>query len=220
MATLPSLTKTEAAFRSLRQAIEDGRYHPGEHLRVQQLVKELEMSPTPIREALRLLQSEGLVVNHPHRGSTVAEFSPDDAVEVYRLRLVLEPMGAELAALRATPDQRSELRHLHDQLGLAIDDEHRTDAAELNMLWHRAVALASDARYLQEFFSRLWQALPGRAIWLTSRARVSYAQHERVTVAIEAGDATGASACMREHIELGAISTVEHMREVGHGGRA
>lgn len=213
-----SVTKTEAAFRALRQAIEDGRYHPGEHLRVQRLVEDLQMSPTPIREALRMLQSEGLVVHHAHRGTTVAEYSPEDATEVYALRLVLEPMAARLAAERVTDDQLHELRRLHTELGVAVADSHRSSAAELNVLWHRAVYNASASRYLQEFISRLWQALPGRAIWLTSRAEMSLEQHERVTVALERRDPDAAFACMREHIALGATSTVAHMRSVGHAG--
>jgi len=213
-----SVTKTEAAFRALRQAIEDGRYHPGEHLRVQRLVEDLRMSPTPIREALRMLQSEGLVVHHAHRGTTVAEYSPEDAAEVYALRLVLEPMAARLAAERVTDEQLHELRRLHAELGAAVADSYHSSAAELNVLWHRAVYNASASRYLQEFISRLWQALPGRAIWLTSRASMSLEQHERVTVALERRDPDAAFACMREHIALGATSTVAHMRSVGHAG--
>ncbi len=213
-----SVTKTEAAFRALRQAIEDGRYHPGEHLRVQRLVEDLQMSPTPIREALRMLQSEGLVVHHAHRGTTVAEYSPEDAAEVYALRLVLEPMAARLAAERVTDEQLHELRRLHTELGAAVADSYHSSAAELNVLWHRAVYNASASRYLQEFISRLWQALPGRAIWLTSRASMSLEQHERVTVALERRDPDAAFACMREHIALGATSTIAHMRSVGHAG--
>jgi DNA-binding GntR family transcriptional regulator len=213
-----SVTKTEAAFRALRRAIEDGRYHPGEHLRVQRLVEDLQMSPTPIREALRMLQSEGLVVHHAHRGTAVAEYSPEDAAEVYALRLVLEPMAARLAAERVTDEQLDELRRLHTELGGAIADSHHSSAAELNVLWHRAVYNASASRYLQEFISRLWQALPGRAIWLTSRASMSLEQHERVTVALERRDPDAAFACMREHISLGATSTIAHMRSVGHAG--
>ena len=213
-----SVTKTEAAFRALRRAIEDGRYHPGEHLRVQRLVDDLQMSPTPIREALRMLQSEGLVVHHAHRGTAVAEYSPEDAAEVYALRLVLEPMAARLAAERVTDEQLVELRRLHTELGNAIADSHHSSAAELNVLWHRAVYNACASRYLREFISRLWQALPGRAIWLTSRASMSLEQHERVTVALERRDPDAAFACMREHIALGATSTVAHMRSVGHAG--
>lgn len=213
-----SVTKTEAAFRALRQAIEDGRYHPGEHLRVQRLVEDLQMSPTPIREALRMLQSEGLVVHHAHRGTTVAEYSPEDAAEVYALRLVLEPMAARLAAERVTDEQLVELRRLHTELVGAVADSYHSSAAELNVLWHRAVYNASASRHLQEFISRLWQALPGRAIWLTSRATMSLEQHERVTVALERRDPDAAFACMREHIALGATSTIAHMRSVGHQG--
>jgi DNA-binding GntR family transcriptional regulator len=213
-----SVTKTEAAFRALRRAIENGRYHPGEHLRVQRLVEDLRMSPTPIREALRMLQSEGLVVHHAHRGTTVAEYSPEDAAEVYDLRLLLEPLAARLAAERVTDEQLVELRRLHTELAGAIADSHNSSAAELNQLWHRAIYDASASRYLQEFISRLWQALPGRAIWLTSRASMSLEQHERITVALERRDPDAAFACMREHIALGATSTVAHMRSVGHAG--
>jgi DNA-binding GntR family transcriptional regulator len=219
-ATPNAVTKTEAAFAALRVAIEQGRYHPGEHLRVARLVEELRMSPTPIREALRLLQSEGLVVHHSHRGTTVAEFSPDDAVEVYRLRSMLEPLAAELAATQATPEQVAEIRRLQDELSVALADPHRTDAAQLNAAWHKAISTAGGSRHLQEFIARLWQAIPVRAIWLTGRAGASLAQHEKVTRAIEAHDPVAALTGMREHIEHGASTTVAHLRTLGHDGPA
>ena len=214
-----SVTKTEAAFRALRQAIESGRLHPGEHLRVQRLVEDLQMSPTPIREALRMLQSEGLVVHEAHRGTSVAEYSPEEAEQVYALRVELEPMAARLAAERITDEELAVLRALHAELGTAIAGAHHPSAAELNLRWHRAVTNACGSRYLQEFIARLWQALPGRAIWLTDRAATSYAQHERIMEALEAHDAEAAYACMREHISLGARSTIRHMRSIGHAGR-
>jgi DNA-binding GntR family transcriptional regulator len=210
-----SVTKTEAAFRALRQAIEEGRYLPGEHLRVATLIDELGMSPTPIREALRLLQAEGLIVHHPHRGMAVAEYSPADAEDVYELRALLEPLATEQAALHATDEQIAEMRGLHEELSAALADDARTDAAELNAAWHRAVYSAGSSRHLQDIISRLWQAIPMRAIWLTGRAGISLAQHERIMLAIERRDAEAARACMREHIELGALSTVEHLRTVG-----
>jgi DNA-binding GntR family transcriptional regulator len=212
--TMPerSLTKTEAAFRTLRQGIEEGRYRPGEHLRVASLIEELDMSPTPIREALRLLQAEGLVTHNAHRGMAVAEYSPESAEEVYRLRKLLEPMATEDTARSASDEQIAGIRRLHDELREALHDDLRTDAAELNAAWHRAIWSASSSRYLQEFIARLWQALPIQAIWLTGRANLSFAQHERIMKAIERRDAAAAGACMREHIELGALSTVEHLR--------
>jgi DNA-binding GntR family transcriptional regulator len=212
--TQPSLTKTEAAFRALRDAIEEGRLKPGEHLPVKRLMDELAMSPTPIREALRLLQAEGLVVHHAHRGVVVAEYSPESAEEVYRLRAVLEPLATELAVERATDEQIAAMRRLHDELHAALADDRRTDVAERNAAWHHAVYAASGSRYLQEFIGRLWTAIPVRAIWLTRRAAQSMRQHDRIMAAIEQRDARRARDLMREHIEVGAESTVEHLRTI------
>lgn len=210
-----SMTKTEAAFRSLREAIEDGRYRPGEHLRVARLMQDLDMSPTPIREALRLLQAEGMVEHHPHRGMVVAEYSPESAEEVYRLRVVLEPMATELAVERAGPEQVAAIRAHHDALVAAVRDDRSTDVAELNAEWHGAIYAACGSRHLEDFIARLWQAIPVRAIWLTRRASRSLEQHEAIMAAIERGDAAAARDAMRAHIELGASSTVEHLRTLG-----
>jgi DNA-binding GntR family transcriptional regulator len=211
------MTKTEKAFVTLRSAIEDGTYRPGEHLRLARLVTDLDMSPTPIREALRLLQAEGLVEHHPHRGMLVAQYSPESAAEVYRLRVLLEPLAARLAVDRATPEEVAEVRRRHDELVAAVEDGSRTDAAERNADWHRAIYAASRSRFLEEFIARLWQALPVRAMWLSRRAERSLAQHRRIMEAIEAGDGAGAEEAMRRHIELGGAHTVEHLRTLGDG---
>lgn len=210
------MTKTEAAFHTLRSGIEEGRFRPGERLTLARLLKELDMSPTPIREAIRLLQAEGLLEHEPHHGVIVAEYSPEKAEEVYRLRAVLEPLATELAVERATPEQVAAIRRLHDALAGAVrEGTGRTDVAALNAEWHRQLYAASGSRYLQEFIARLWTAVPVRAIWLTRRAASSVAQHETIMEAIEQGDARAAAECMREHIRFGADSTTEHLRTIG-----
>jgi DNA-binding GntR family transcriptional regulator len=215
MAARP-MTKTEAAFHTLRSAIEEGRFRPGERLTLTRLVQELAMSPTPIREAIRLLQAEGLLEHEPHHGVVVAEYSPEKAEEIYRLRGVLEPLATELAVERATPEQVAAIRRLHDALTEAVrEGSMRTDVAELNADWHRELYAASGSRYLQDFIGRLWTAIPVRAIWLTRRAEQSIAQHETIMAAIERGDAAAAAECMREHIAFGADSTTEHLRNIG-----
>lgn len=212
------MTKTETAFVALRAAIEDGAYRPGEHLRLARLVHDLDMSPTPIREALRLLQAEGLVEHHPHQGMVVAEYSAESAEEVYRLRVLLEPLAAELAVARATPDEISEIRRRHDDLVAAVRDGSRTDAAERNADWHRAIYAASGSRHLQDFIARLWHAIPVRAIWLTRRAERSLDQHARIMDAIEAGDGAAAREAMHRHIQVGGAETIDHLRALGDGG--
>jgi DNA-binding GntR family transcriptional regulator len=210
------MTKTEAAFHTLRSAIEEGRFRPGERLTLARLLAELDMSPTPIREAIRLLQAEGLLEHEPHHGVVVAEYSPEKAEEIYRLRVVLEPLATELAVERATPEQVASIRRLHDALAEAVRERNpRTDVAELNAEWHRALYAASGSRYLQEFIAKLWTAIPVRAIWLTRRAERSIEQHEAIMEAFGRGDAAAAAECMREHIAFGADSTTEHLRTIG-----
>lgn len=211
-----AVTKTEAAFHLLRVGIEDGRFRPGERLSLPRLLEEFDMSPTPIREALRLLQAEGLVEHQPHRGMVVASYSPESAEEIYRLRVVLEPLATQLSVERASPVRVARIRALHDELSASVGEVPvRTGAAALNAEWHRTIYGGSESRHLQEFISRLWTAIPVRAIWLTSRAAESCRQHAAITEAIERRDATAAADLMREHVLYGAVTTTEHLRRLG-----
>jgi DNA-binding GntR family transcriptional regulator len=211
-------TKTEAAFSALRGAIENGDLPPGDRLRTNQLVEQLKMSPTPIREALRLLQAEGLVEYHAHQGMVVAEYSPESVTEVYRMRALMEPLAVELAVERATDDQIAEMRAAHDALTAALAGHSiGPDLASLNAVWHRAVYAPADSRLLIDFIARLWSAVPVTAFWATKRSKASLAQHAYIMEAIEARDAQAASARMREHIEDGARTTLEGLRARGHG---
>jgi DNA-binding GntR family transcriptional regulator len=212
----PSLTKTDAAGAALREAIEAGRLAPGERLAVKRLVEDLQMSPTPIREALRLLQAEGLAVYKPHHGMVVADYPAEDVAEVSRMRALLEPLAVELAVRRATPDQLAEIRAAHNAHGEAVRAPLRGGReASLNAAWHQAVYRPCDSRLLIDFIARLWSAVPVEAIWRSDRSEESLAQHELIMEAIERGDAEGARELMREHIEYGVSATLARMR----GGR-
>jgi DNA-binding GntR family transcriptional regulator len=208
------MTKTQAAFHRIRGAIEEGRLKPGERLRTTALQKELDMSPTPIREALRLLQAQGLVEHRPHRGMVVAEYPVEETEEVYRLRVVLEPMAAGLAAERASAEQLERIRRRLSALKETVKARAaRVDAAELNAAWHRAVYEAAGSHYLEEFITRLWDVLPLEAIWLEIRAQASLEEHERITAALERRDAAEAAALVKRHIE----ATAEMRRRLQGG---
>ena len=90
---------------ALRQAIRDGLLPPGERLMEIPLAEELGVSRTPIREAIRILEQEGLVVMIPRRGTYVADMSLKDVTEVFELRSILEELAAELAAERITNEE-------------------------------------------------------------------------------------------------------------------
>lgn len=214
-------TKTEVAFSVLRGAIESGDLPPGDRLRANQLVEQLNMSPTPIREALRLLQAEGLVEYRAHQGMVVAEYSPESVIEVYRMRALLEPLATELSTERATDAQIAEMRAAHDALHDALQGHDiGPEIANLNADWHRAVYTPAESRLLIEFINRLWSAVPVTAFWSTNRSQKSLDQHAAIQAAIEARDVARAADLMREHVEDGARTNLESLRaRRGRAGR-
>lgn len=197
------LTKTQAAYASIRADIESGASRPGQRLRLSALQAQLEISPTPIREALRMLQADGLITNLPHQGMTVTSYAPEEVEEVYALREAIEPLAASYAALRSTPKSTERMTSLHEQMVAAVRSGDHAKAGELGGEWHEAVAEASGARLVDDFFRRLRVVLPLKTMWLASRAGLSIHEHGEINEAIAAGDAAGASAAMSRHLDRG-----------------
>src|SRR5690348_4749364 len=120
MATPRHLTKTEIALQVLRERLRSGDLAPGARLRVEELANDLEMSPTPVREALRLLQADGLVDYRAHHGIVVSELTPEEIQDLFRLRTVLEPLAVELAVPRLGRADLARLERLHEQQVAAV----------------------------------------------------------------------------------------------------
>jgi DNA-binding GntR family transcriptional regulator len=210
-----SQTKVSAAYDAIRRAIEEGALPPGQRLRMSRLEGELGMSPTPIREALRLLQSDGVVEHQPHRGMIVAEYTAEDVEEIFRLRVALEPIATGLAAERATEEQLAGISELHDKHAEAVAGEAAAAAVALNTEWHRAIYATCGSRILEEFITRLWMALPVRAVWVSSEARHSLEEHVAVMDALLARDAPRATVLMAEHLKRGKIMLSTRMGQRG-----
>jgi DNA-binding GntR family transcriptional regulator len=199
-----AVTKTEAAYEALRAAIESGELEPGAPLRLANLQESLGMSPTPIREALRLLQADGLVSHKPHYGMIVAEYSAEDVEEVYRLRMVLEPLATALCAERATDAELQAIHEINDRYRDTIGRRGKQhDAVSLNVAWHHAIYSASRSRYLEEFIARLGALVPNKAFWRADHAEWSASDHDTVTRALLARDPASAAELMRRHIKNG-----------------
>jgi DNA-binding GntR family transcriptional regulator len=194
-------TKAELALQVLRQQIRTGELEPGRRLRLNDLTRELGMSPTPIREALRLLQADGLVHYHPHQGIVVAEPSSEETEDVVRLRCLLEPLAVELAVPLLTPEQLRVLEDLHQKLLAAVDARRGSEISASNASWHWAIYDACGSLHLRKFIRRLWDVYPWRTMWaLPGRAEESAREHERIMGAIAVGDAQVAAHRLREHI--------------------
>ena len=207
------LTKTELALQALRERIRSGELAPGERLLVDELTKELGMSRTPIREALRLLQADRLVTYRPHHGIVVAEVSPDEIVEICRLRRLLEPLAVELAVPQLGAEDLARLEELHGEIVEAARAGHGRSVSDLNADWHWTIYEASGSTMLEDFIRRLWESFPWRTMWvLPNRMERSLDEHEAIMQAIRDGDGTLAAREMHDHVESGEKTALEQLR--------
>lgn len=167
---MKSVTKTDAAFEELRQAIYSGEFKSGQSLPITQLQDRLGLSPTPIREALRLLQAAGLVTHQPHHGMIVRTTSVAQDERIFEIRLELEPLAAARAAENATPQQLSEIRsHREKMVELAkgpIGNRARLESLRTTQLaMMQSIHAAANSAPLLDFIERLWSSLPSGRPW-------------------------------------------------------
>ena len=130
-------TKQALVYHTLREAIMHARLEPGERLVIDAIAKRLKVSPSPVREALQLLQSERLVEHQAHVGAVVAALSAADAQEIFALLEALETVVFTAAVVHVSPPQLAVLTALVERMEKAGDDRRWM---ELNQRFHRTVA--------------------------------------------------------------------------------
>jgi DNA-binding GntR family transcriptional regulator len=196
---------SDVAADLIRQAILDGELAAGTRLKEDELAARLDVSRTPIREALRRLEVEGLVVHEAKRGAAVRAYSAAELDDMYRLRALLEGYAARRAAERMTPDMLEQLRAScarFDRLASRKRVPIR-DLARENMIFHECVMQAADDQRLADMVrSVIHLPLVYRAyVWFTDdEKRASASYHERLVEILAAGDADGAARLMEEHV--------------------
>jgi DNA-binding GntR family transcriptional regulator len=207
------VTKAELALRVLRERIRGGELRPGERIQVEELARELGMSQTPVREALRLLQADRLIDYEPHRGAVITEVASETLVEIFRLRCLLEPLAVRLAVPNLTGEALSALESRHREFVASAESEAAPRVSELNYRWHWQIYETSGSVFLMDFIRRLWDAFPWRTVRLLPGAgSATVAEHEAVMVAIRKGNAAAAADAMLAH-----ISRTKHTLLEQHG---
>src|SRR4051812_20231257 len=149
-------TLAEKAFDALHDAILTGRLPPGARLPIEDLAEVLNMSPMPIREAVRRLDAAGLVENIPHRGARVTGLSVVDLAEVYEVRLSLEPMAVRHAAERFTPADEERSRRRLAELDAASDDSSSA-TFEAHEEFHFALYDTAGSTWLLRTIRPVWE---------------------------------------------------------------
>lgn len=205
----------QQAEEALRQAIITGRFAPGEHLSDRIVCEVLGASRTVVREAIRLLEAEGLVTVIPHRGSFVAFLSAAEAAQIYEVRGVLEALAGEAFATRASEEERSDLRAVFERLARMKSDAGNAALLELKQSFY-AVLLkggrnAYVARMLDQILNRNMQL---RATSMSEPGRLPRTIEElrRVVEATERRDGEEAWAACRAHVQSAATAALRILR--------
>jgi DNA-binding GntR family transcriptional regulator len=191
-----------AATELIRQAILDGRLEPGSRLKEEELARELGISRTPVREALLMLQAEGLIETTPSRGAVVRTHDADDLIDLYQLRALLEGYAARQAATRVSEEGLEQLDESCDRFDAVADDDVRELVRE-NMWFHSAIhATAASPRLSRMVRSVIELPLVYKSyVWYSpDQKRISAHYHHQITNALRSRDPDRAEALMREHV--------------------
>lgn len=199
----------ESVFSELRRGIIAGDYEPGSRLIETQIGEALDVSRTPVREALVRLAAEGFVDLIRNRGAFVSKWSEQDLEEIFGLRVMLESYGTALAAGNIEPEEIERLDELAIQMDRSLAEQrpgYVEECAELNTVFHGTLVGAARNQRLSAIVSSLTQLpLIHRTISLQKPGELarSFAQHRDMITAMQEGDSQWAEALMRAHILAG-----------------
>lgn len=212
---------TQGALETLRSQVVSGALKPGQRLLEPELTHALNVSRTPIREALRVLHAERLVVLRPGGGYVVAPIRPDDARALYEVRGALEGLVASQAATRWTEVDRAEIEQILDRAALLVDYEE--DLKVLGKEFHRVIRRISGNKLADDLLQDLEphsDRLRHYTQHVVANRQITIRQHRAIAKAIFDRDPAAAEAAMREHMVSGWDRLREEISSADAAGEA
>jgi DNA-binding GntR family transcriptional regulator len=202
----PRLMLRESVYEALKRLLMDNALEPGARLSIDGLARELQVSQTPVREALFRCEAEGLVVRRPNAGYLVAPLLGRDALlNLYDLRLLLEPTAAARAAANATDLDRQAIDDAVRAMAPAVQgDTYQAyrDFADEDARLHNAIAAASGNPLIADTLDRLHAHIHSYRLYFRHGiAEVTTSEHQAISDMIRNHDQTGAEQAMRTHLE-------------------
>lgn len=194
----------DVVFNTLRQAILKGELKPGERLMEIQLAKRLGVSRTPIREAIRKLELEGLVVMIPRKGAEVAKITEKDLRDVLEVRCTLEELAVSLAANNIKKEDVAVLEAKNNEFIEAISKENVVEMAEADVNFHDAIyALTDNARLIQILNNLREQMYRYRFEYIkdSDKRKTLVEEHRVIIEALANKDTEAVKKAVRQHIE-------------------
>lgn len=197
-------TKVERIAQYLRESIIAGRLERGAKLKQSELAARFDTSPTPVREALKILEAEGYVLGVSHRSAVVAPFDLQSAEEFVELRGLLESRLALAAMRRMSEDQLAKVRELHAQLEEDVKRGDRDSVRLNNFRFHQYLYSIAGQPQTLRFVHILWARYPFDLInRLEGRIAVTADEHAEIVRALVMKDEVGLLRAMGEHIHSG-----------------
>ena len=195
----------ESEYRAIREGILAGVFAQGSHITARQLAEATGLSRTPVREAMRQLDAEGMITLIPNRGAFVASWTEHEIEQIYELRVLLESFAAQVAAERIDDEQRVELQSLADEMGVLVA-QRPIDVeaiAAVNDRFHKGVLDACGNPRLRDLLGAITEVplqLSTFRRYSIDQLQRSAAQHAELVAALEAGDGDWARSVMTAHI--------------------
>src|SRR5215510_4169278 len=199
----PFTTKTDWVYERLRTRILDGQHKADGRLRLTELAREFQISEMPVREALRMLQRDGLVRMENHRGATVVNLSWEHAAEIVSMRMHLEVLATRDATGRQSSSFEAMgrlLRQMDDDAAAGRADQFSQGNREFHTRLYDPGPNVALKQEIQVLWDRVWRARAA-SIFAVDPARMAQAQveHRKILTAVRRGDAQGAAAAMERH---------------------
>ncbi len=218
--SIPRAALHEQVAQRLRQMLVENRIPPGAKLNERELSEVLQVSRTPLREAIKMLAAEGLVELLPNRGAIAVELTEADVLNTFEVMAGLEAMSGELAAQRITDAELAEIRAMHFEMLAAYTRRDLSAYYRLNSQIHRAINAAARNPVLTATYNQVnarLQALRFRSNQDDAKWKQAVAEHERMIEALAGHDAGAMRTVLAEHLDHKRDVVVEQLR---HGPAA
>ena len=193
----------EKTYQKIREAITYGKLNPGERLVEHQVCESFQVGRTPLREALRRLQTEGYVDFVPNKGVTISKLSIDDVEQIYNIISILEGYAAEMAAHRLTKEDMKALISLHERM-IELNSKQNFGAwVEQNALFHAHIVQASGNQHLSNLITGLRDRLYRYrflSVTILGQSGKYSEDHEKILTAFRGKKAQQAGKLMRNHV--------------------
>jgi DNA-binding GntR family transcriptional regulator len=214
---IPRANLHEQVVSRLRQMLVEGRIAPGAKLNERELSEVLEVSRTPLREAIKMLAAEGLVELVPNRGAIAVQLTEEDVRNTFEVMAGLEAQSGELAAQRITDRELAEIRAMHYEMLAAYTRRDLSNYYRLNALIHRAINASAKNPVLSATYDRVnarLQALRFRSNQVEEKWKSAMKEHEQMIDALAAHDAAAMRKVLAAHLQNKLETVLEQLRHV------